>query len=174
MSACTFAAYAALADTPLTAASAFTALALFNLLKQPLRQMPRALTSAVDLHVSFRRLDRFFALGEVERLHLDELPPTTIAAAAAAAAATTAATAAAAAATTAATAAAAAAAVAPEPGPLLLQRPMPRRARCSQTLTAEPGPAPLQYEGHYTSLAAAPAGVSAIEVSGAAFRWPQP
>ena len=155
MSACTFAAYAALADTPLTAASAFTALALFNLLKQPLRQMPRALTSAVDLHVSFRRLDRFFALGEVERHHLDELPPTTI---------TTASTA----------AAAAAAAVAPEPGPLLLQRPMPRRARCSQTLTAEPGPAPLQYDGHYTSLDAAPAGVSAIEVSGAAFRWPQP
>ena len=94
VSACTFAAYAALTDAPLTAASAFTALALFNLLKQPLRQMPRALTSAVDLHVSFRRLDRFFALGEIERLRLDEPPPTAAAAATAAAATAAAATAA--------------------------------------------------------------------------------
>ena len=78
VSACTFAAYAALTDAPLTAASAFTALALFNLLKQPLRQMPRALTSAVDLHVSFRRLDRFFALGEIERLRLDDTEDVTL------------------------------------------------------------------------------------------------
>ena len=83
MSACTFAAYAALARAPLTSASAFTALALFNLLKAPLRQMPRALTSAVDLHVSLRRLDRYFALGEVERLSLDEPPPAAAAATAA-------------------------------------------------------------------------------------------
>lgn len=54
---------------PLTAATAFTALAWFNILKRPLQLFPSALTSLLDCLVSWERLELLFDADEVQSTH---------------------------------------------------------------------------------------------------------
>ena len=68
----TFGLYGALGNE-LTAASAFTALALFNILRFPLNNMPNTIQRCVDIHVSMRRLSQFMTAQEAHPLPLE--PP---------------------------------------------------------------------------------------------------
>merc|ERR1719218_344433 len=58
----TFVVYAALGNT-LTAATAFTSLSLFNILRFPLTVVPMMITRVIDLQVVNKRLSKFFNAG---------------------------------------------------------------------------------------------------------------
>lgn len=57
---CAFGFYILYQKELLTAATAFTSLAWFNILKRPLTILPNAFTSVLDCMVSMERLERFF------------------------------------------------------------------------------------------------------------------
>ncbi|EQC41399.1 hypothetical protein SDRG_01370 [Saprolegnia diclina VS20] len=64
VSTATFAVYALYLQHPLSAASVFTALALFRLMQEPLRSFPKIITGMIQARVSLQRLRTFYTLPE--------------------------------------------------------------------------------------------------------------
>ncbi|KDO34872.1 hypothetical protein SPRG_00932 [Saprolegnia parasitica CBS 223.65] len=64
VSTATFAVYALYLQQTLSAASVFTALALFRLMQEPLRSFPKIVTGMIQAHVSLQRLMTYYALPE--------------------------------------------------------------------------------------------------------------
>lgn len=62
-----FGLYIVLADDPLTADKAFTALALFNLMRTPLLLIPFLVNISVQAFVSLQRLGKFFQARELNQ-----------------------------------------------------------------------------------------------------------
>ncbi|DBA04859.1 TPA: hypothetical protein N0F65_004496 [Lagenidium giganteum] len=62
----TFAVYALVMGQQLTAAKVFTALALFRLIQEPLRSLPRIITGIIQAGISVGRLMEFIDLSEVD------------------------------------------------------------------------------------------------------------
>ena len=61
----------------LSAATAFTAISLFNILRFPLNNMPNTIQRVVDISVTMRRLSNFMTAAESRTLRLDERSPDT-------------------------------------------------------------------------------------------------
>eukprot|EP01062_Namystynia_karyoxenos_P065882 TRINITY_DN59931_c0_g1_i1.p1 TRINITY_DN59931_c0_g1~~TRINITY_DN59931_c0_g1_i1.p1 ORF type:complete len:1671 (+),score=589.83 TRINITY_DN59931_c0_g1_i1:104-5116(+) len=59
----------------LDAAKAFTALALFNILRFPLNMLPSTINNIVEASVSFRRIQDFLMLPEIDAKAVTRLPP---------------------------------------------------------------------------------------------------
>ena len=59
--------YTVLSDDPLTAGKAFTALALFNLMRSPMLLLPFLINIMVTSHVSLKRLNKFFCARELKQ-----------------------------------------------------------------------------------------------------------
>uniref|UniRef100_K3XC94 Multidrug resistance-associated protein 1 n=1 Tax=Globisporangium ultimum (strain ATCC 200006 / CBS 805.95 / DAOM BR144) TaxID=431595 RepID=K3XC94_GLOUD len=66
VSTATFAVYALVMHESLTAAKVFTALALFRLIQDPLRSLPRIITGLIQAGISVKRLVEFIDLNEVD------------------------------------------------------------------------------------------------------------
>lgn len=66
VSTATFAVYALVMHESLTAAKVFTALALFRLIQDPLRSLPRIITGLIQAGISVKRLMEFIDLNEVD------------------------------------------------------------------------------------------------------------
>ncbi|XP_062509273.1 ATP-binding cassette sub-family C member 9-like isoform X2 [Corticium candelabrum] len=62
-----FGMYTVLSDDPLTAGKAFTALALFNLMRSPMLLLPFLINIMVTSHVSLKRLNKFFCARELKQ-----------------------------------------------------------------------------------------------------------
>ncbi|GAA5820282.1 hypothetical protein JCM11251_005555 [Rhodosporidiobolus azoricus] len=62
----TFACYTLAAHKSLTVPTAFTALALFNMVRAPLTMLPTSITQLLQTYVSIQRLEQFFGEPEVE------------------------------------------------------------------------------------------------------------
>lgn len=69
-----FLAYVNFQDQPLDAATAFTTVALFNIMRFPFAFLPMGLLQYIQSKVSLRRLERFLALPELEEYVLPEPP----------------------------------------------------------------------------------------------------
>jgi ATP-binding cassette subfamily C (CFTR/MRP) protein 1 len=61
-----FATYVSIQDEPLDAATAFTTVALFNIMRFPFAFMPMGLLQYIQSKISLRRLERFLALPELD------------------------------------------------------------------------------------------------------------
>ena len=70
-----FVTYVNIQDEPLTAATAFTTVALFNLMRFPFAFMPMGLLQFIQSMISLRRLERYLMLPELSPYVLDECPP---------------------------------------------------------------------------------------------------
>lgn len=70
-----FLTYVNIQDKPLTAATAFTTVALFNLMRFPFAFMPMGLLQFIQSRISLRRLERYLALPELNPYVMDEGPP---------------------------------------------------------------------------------------------------
>ncbi|KAE9032227.1 Multidrug resistance-associated protein 1 [Phytophthora rubi] len=64
VSAVSFAVYAIVMEQALTAAKVFTAIALFNAIRDPLRDLPTAIQTCIQAKVSINRFTDYFALDE--------------------------------------------------------------------------------------------------------------
>jgi len=69
-----FVTYVNIQDEPLTAATAFTTVALFNLMRFPFAFMPMGLLQFIQSMISLRRLERYLMLPELTPYVLDEYP----------------------------------------------------------------------------------------------------
>lgn len=67
-----FITYVNIQDQPLTAATAFTTVALFNLMRFPFAFMPMGLLQFIQSRISLQRLERYLALPELNPYVLDE------------------------------------------------------------------------------------------------------
>mmetsp|Transcript_28549 Transcript_28549/g.67042 ORF Transcript_28549/g.67042 Transcript_28549/m.67042 type:complete len:1480 (+) Transcript_28549:1-4440(+) len=70
-----FLTYVNIQDQPLTAATAFTTVALFNLMRFPFAFMPMGLLQFIQSKISLKRLERYLALPELNLYVQDEAPP---------------------------------------------------------------------------------------------------
>ncbi|KAF6252635.1 hypothetical protein COO60DRAFT_504509 [Scenedesmus sp. NREL 46B-D3] len=75
----TFLAYLLIRQEPLSAAQAFTALSLFNVLRFPLFQLPHIVTQATQAHVALGRLRDLLAAAEVAPVDARPVPAATAA-----------------------------------------------------------------------------------------------
>ncbi|KAF1319121.1 Abc transporter c family member 5, partial [Globisporangium splendens] len=64
VSAVSFAVYSLVMDQTLTAAKVFTAIALFNAIRDPLRDLPNVIQTCIQAQVSLKRMGEFLALDE--------------------------------------------------------------------------------------------------------------
>ena len=71
-----FVTYVNIQDNPLTAATAFTTVALFNLMRFPFAFMPMGLLQYIQSRISLHRLERYLALPELTQYVIDGPPPT--------------------------------------------------------------------------------------------------
>ncbi|MGK3757484.1 MAG: ABC-type multidrug transport system fused ATPase/permease subunit [Bacillariaceae sp.] len=71
-----FVTYVNIQDQPLTAATAFTTVALFNLMRFPFAFMPMGLLQYIQSRISLHRLERYLALPELNQYVVDGPPPT--------------------------------------------------------------------------------------------------
>jgi ATP-binding cassette subfamily C (CFTR/MRP) protein 1 len=69
-----FLTYVNIQDQPLTAATAFTTVALFNLMRFPFAFMPMGLLQFIQSRISLKRLERYLALPELNPYVVDEGP----------------------------------------------------------------------------------------------------
>jgi ATP-binding cassette subfamily C (CFTR/MRP) protein 1 len=72
-----FVTYVNIEDKPLTAATAFTTVALFNLMRFPFAFMPMGLLQFIQSKISLKRLERYLALPELNPYVQDTPPPGT-------------------------------------------------------------------------------------------------
>lgn len=72
-----FVTYVNIQDEPLTAATAFTTVALFNLMRFPFAFMPMGLLQYIQSKISLKRLERYLALPELNQYVQDTPPPDT-------------------------------------------------------------------------------------------------
>ncbi|KAG7348975.1 multidrug ABC transporter permease/ATPase [Nitzschia inconspicua] len=72
-----FVTYVNIQDQPLTAATAFTTVALFNLMRFPFAFMPMGLLQYIQSKISLKRLERYLALPELNPYVQDTPPPDT-------------------------------------------------------------------------------------------------
>jgi ATP-binding cassette subfamily C (CFTR/MRP) protein 1 len=72
-----FVTYVNIQDEPLTAATAFTTVALFNLMRFPFAFMPMGLLQYIQSKISLKRLGRYLALPELNPYVRDTPPPDT-------------------------------------------------------------------------------------------------
>jgi ATP-binding cassette, subfamily C (CFTR/MRP), member 1 len=72
-----FVTYVNIQDEPLTAATAFTTVALFNLMRFPFAFMPMGLLQYIQSKISLKRLERYLALPELNPYVQDTPPPET-------------------------------------------------------------------------------------------------
>lgn len=72
-----FLTYVNIQDQPLTAATAFTTVALFNLMRFPFAFMPMGLLQYIQSKISLKRLERYLAMPELNLYVLDTPPPDT-------------------------------------------------------------------------------------------------
>jgi ATP-binding cassette subfamily C (CFTR/MRP) protein 1 len=72
-----FVTYVNIQDQPLTAATAFTTVALFNLMRFPFAFMPMGLLQYIQSKISLKRLERYLALPELGEYVQDTPPPNT-------------------------------------------------------------------------------------------------
>lgn len=72
-----FVTYVNIQDEPLTAATAFTTVALFNLMRFPFAFMPMGLLQYIQSRISLKRLERYLALPELTQYVQDTPPPDT-------------------------------------------------------------------------------------------------
>jgi ABC-type multidrug transport system fused ATPase/permease subunit len=70
-----FVTYVNIQDEPLTAATAFTTVALFNLMRFPFAFMPMGLLQYIQGRISLKRLERYLGLPELTPYVMDEAPP---------------------------------------------------------------------------------------------------
>jgi len=70
-----FVTYVNIQDEPLTAATAFTTVALFNLMRFPFAFMPMGLLQFIQSRISLNRLERYLGLPELTPYVMDESPP---------------------------------------------------------------------------------------------------
>ena len=70
-----FVTYVNIQDEPLTAATAFTTVALFNLMRFPFAFMPMGLLQFIQSRISLKRLERYLGLPELTPYVMDEGPP---------------------------------------------------------------------------------------------------
>jgi len=70
-----FVTYVNIQDEPLTAATAFTTVALFNLMRFPFAFMPMGLLQFIQSMISLRRLERYLGLPELTPYVQDDCPP---------------------------------------------------------------------------------------------------
>eukprot|EP00542_Grammatophora_oceanica_P015908 CAMPEP_0194036992 /NCGR_PEP_ID=MMETSP0009_2-20130614/9365_1 /TAXON_ID=210454 /ORGANISM="Grammatophora oceanica, Strain CCMP 410" /LENGTH=1435 /DNA_ID=CAMNT_0038678979 /DNA_START=134 /DNA_END=4441 /DNA_ORIENTATION=+ len=69
-----FMAYVNIQDEPLDAATAFTTVALFNIMRFPFAFLPMGLLQYIQSKISLRRLERFLQLPELEEYVVSDLP----------------------------------------------------------------------------------------------------
>lgn len=69
-----FLTYVNIQDEPLTAATAFTTVALFNLMRFPFAFMPMGLLQFIQSRISLKRLERYLALPELNPYVVDDPP----------------------------------------------------------------------------------------------------
>mmetsp|Transcript_2922 Transcript_2922/g.6525 ORF Transcript_2922/g.6525 Transcript_2922/m.6525 type:complete len:1532 (-) Transcript_2922:147-4742(-) len=72
-----FVTYVNIQDQPLTAATAFTTVALFNLMRFPFAFMPMGLLQYIQSKISLKRLERYLTLPELNPYVVDTPPPDT-------------------------------------------------------------------------------------------------
>jgi ABC-type multidrug transport system fused ATPase/permease subunit len=72
-----FVTYVNIQDKPLTAATAFTTVALFNLMRFPFAFMPMGLLQYIQSKIALKRLERYLALPELTQYVQDTPPPDT-------------------------------------------------------------------------------------------------
>jgi ATP-binding cassette, subfamily C (CFTR/MRP), member 1 len=72
-----FVTYVNIQDEPLSAATAFTTVALFNLMRFPFAFMPMGLLQYIQSKISLKRLERYLALPELNPYVQDSPPPNT-------------------------------------------------------------------------------------------------
>jgi ATP-binding cassette, subfamily C (CFTR/MRP), member 1 len=72
-----FVTYVNIQDAPLTAATAFTTVALFNLMRFPFAFMPMGLLQYIQSKISLKRLERYLTLPELNPYVVDTPPPDT-------------------------------------------------------------------------------------------------
>jgi ATP-binding cassette, subfamily C (CFTR/MRP), member 1 len=72
-----FVTYVNIQDEPLTAATAFTTVALFNLMRFPFAFMPMGLLQYIQSRIALKRLERYVALPELNHYVQDTPPPDT-------------------------------------------------------------------------------------------------
>eukprot|EP00529_Nitzschia_sp_RCC80_P007056 CAMPEP_0113524496 /NCGR_PEP_ID=MMETSP0014_2-20120614/46247_1 /TAXON_ID=2857 /ORGANISM="Nitzschia sp." /LENGTH=1530 /DNA_ID=CAMNT_0000422611 /DNA_START=90 /DNA_END=4685 /DNA_ORIENTATION=- /assembly_acc=CAM_ASM_000159 len=72
-----FVTYVNVQDQPLTAATAFTTVALFNLMRFPFAFMPMGLLQYIQSKISLKRLERYLTLPELNPYVVDTPPPDT-------------------------------------------------------------------------------------------------
>ena len=70
-----FLTYVAIQDEPLDAATAFTTVALFNMMRFPFAFLPMGLLQYIQSKISLRRLERYLDLPELSEYVLPEAPP---------------------------------------------------------------------------------------------------
>lgn len=69
-----FITYVRIQDEPLDAATAFTTVALFNIMRMPFAFMPMGLLQYIQSKISLKRLERYLALPELEN-YIENTPP---------------------------------------------------------------------------------------------------
>merc|ERR1712045_752672 len=69
-----FLTYINIQDTPLTASTAFTTVALFNIMRFPFAFLPFGMLQYIQSRIALRRLGRYLELPELEQYVLDESP----------------------------------------------------------------------------------------------------
>lgn len=72
-----FITYVRIQDEPLSAATAFTTVALFNIMRLPFAFMPMGLLQYIQSKISLKRLERYLALPELDSYVQDTPPPDT-------------------------------------------------------------------------------------------------
>jgi ABC-type multidrug transport system fused ATPase/permease subunit len=70
-----FVVYVSVQDKPLDPATAFTTVALFNILRFPFAFLPMGLLQYIQSKVSLRRLERYLAMPELTEYVMDSAPP---------------------------------------------------------------------------------------------------
>ena len=70
-----FVTYVNIQSEPLTASTAFTTVALFNLMRFPFAFMPMGLLQFIQSRISMHRLERYLALPELKQYVLSDAPP---------------------------------------------------------------------------------------------------
>jgi len=70
-----FVTYVRIQDEPLTASTAFTTVALFNIMRLPFAFMPMGLLQYIQAKISLKRLERYLALPELGSYIETKLPP---------------------------------------------------------------------------------------------------
>merc|ERR1719242_1675765 len=68
-----FAIYTTLQGETLTASTAFTTIALFNLLRFPMAMLPRVIVSIIEANVSFKRISEFLSAQEIDEYVIEHV-----------------------------------------------------------------------------------------------------